>query len=112
MTPFSTSPVPTPLRYVPFSCLAAVRLASKLVVSCLMPAASFLTALFGIACSHPPTTRGVIRPSHDIISILLTSLQGEGSSKPMAPQAPLLGFHYVLRGLSQAGHLRLSCPIT
>lgn len=30
----------------------------------------------------------------------------------MAPQAPLLGFHYVLPGLPQAGHLRLSCPIT
>ena len=72
----------------------------------------FLTAVFDIACSHPSTTRGVIRQSPDIISILLTSLQGEGSSKPMAPQAPLLGFHYVLPGLSQAGHLWLSCPIT
>lgn len=50
----------------------------------------FLTAVFDTACSHPPTTRGIIRQSHDIISILLTSLQGEGRSKPMGPQAPLL----------------------
>lgn len=88
LTRFHWLPVPTPLRYVPFSCLAAVRLASKLVISCLMPAASFsllsLTLLFLIH-QLPEALLGNLMTSFPFFWLLFKE---RGALNPWHPRLP------------------------
>ena len=77
----------------------------KLVISCLMPVTSF-SMVFPHSCSHPPTSRDIIRWSNGIMSVLLmTSHQAEVRAKPVACDAPIIIF--------QAHHQQgSSCPLS